>query len=108
MSSRKVKIVGAIKADMDSDAMLITDFGTIIRFSIDEISTISRNTKGVRVVRLKDGETLVGFTLVPKADDPFDDEEDGEATGNPEAVDRSQNEGTDSAAEVGSSEPESE
>ena len=35
--------------------MIISDGGTIIRMHCDEISRIGRNTKGVRLMRLKDG-----------------------------------------------------
>ena len=37
------------------DVMIISDGGTIIRMHCDEISRIGRNTKGVRLMRLKDG-----------------------------------------------------
>ena len=38
------------------DVMLISDNGIIIRMHCDSISHIGRNTKGVRLMRLKDGE----------------------------------------------------
>ena len=37
------------------DVMIISDGGTIIRMHCDSISRIGRNTKGVRLMRLKDG-----------------------------------------------------
>ncbi len=37
------------------DVMLISDGGTIIRMHCDSISHIGRNTKGVRLMRLRDG-----------------------------------------------------
>lgn len=39
----------------DDDVMVISDGGTIIRMHCDSISKIGRNTKGVRLMRLKDG-----------------------------------------------------
>ncbi len=39
----------------DDDIMIITDMGTIIRMHCDAISTIGRNTKGVRLMRIKGG-----------------------------------------------------
>ena len=40
----------------DNDVMLISDNGTIIRMHCDTISRIGRNTKGVRLMRLRSGE----------------------------------------------------
>ena len=39
----------------DDDVMIISDGGTIIRMHCADISHIGRNTKGVRLMRLKDG-----------------------------------------------------
>lgn len=40
----------------DDDVMMISDGGTIIRMHCSDISTIGRATKGVRLMRLKDGQ----------------------------------------------------
>ncbi|MBI5515271.1 MAG: DNA gyrase subunit A [Deltaproteobacteria bacterium] len=40
--------------------MVITDRGQIIRTSVDEIRVAGRNTQGVRVIRLDEGEKVVG------------------------------------------------
>ncbi|MBE7088282.1 MAG: DNA gyrase subunit A [Clostridiales bacterium] len=39
----------------EDDVMIISDTGTIIRMHCDSISKIGRNTKGVRLMRLKEG-----------------------------------------------------
>jgi DNA gyrase subunit A len=39
----------------DDDVMIISEGGTIIRMHCEDISTIGRATKGVRLMRLKDG-----------------------------------------------------
>ena len=39
----------------EDDIMIISDGGTIIRMHCDSISRIGRNTRGVRLMRLKDG-----------------------------------------------------
>ena len=39
----------------EDDVMIISDGGTIIRMHCDSITQIGRNTKGVRLMRLKDG-----------------------------------------------------
>ncbi|MCO5144362.1 MAG: DNA gyrase subunit A [Oligoflexia bacterium] len=51
-----ISIHGVSNAD---DLMLISDKGQIVRIHIRDISTMGRNTQGVRLVRLKEGEKLV-------------------------------------------------
>jgi DNA gyrase subunit A len=41
------------------DLMIISDKGQIVRIKIKDISTMGRNTQGVRLARLKEGEKLV-------------------------------------------------
>ena len=47
------------------DVMLIADNGIVIRMSAAEISKISRNTKGVRIMRLKGDGRIVSVSVVP-------------------------------------------
>ncbi|MEC8331014.1 MAG: DNA gyrase C-terminal beta-propeller domain-containing protein, partial [Pseudomonadota bacterium] len=57
-------IVGAAQ-DADGDEIkLISDKGTLERTRVDEVSVQGRNTQGVRLIRLKDGEKLVGLEAV--------------------------------------------
>jgi DNA gyrase subunit A len=46
------------------ELMLITDQGTLVRTRGDEVSILGRNTQGVRVIRLKQGEKLVGLERI--------------------------------------------
>ena len=57
--------VAGIRAVRDSDSlMFITANGMLVRISASDISTIGRNTKGVRVVNLKDGDRLIAAARV--------------------------------------------
>jgi len=56
--------------------MLISDGGTLVRTPVSEVSVIGRNTQGVRLISLSDGELLV--SVEPVADT-------GETSENPEA-----------------------
>ena len=38
--------------------MVITNHGTLVRTSIESISQLGRNTQGVRLIKLSDGEKL--------------------------------------------------
>ncbi len=51
----------------EDDIMIISDGGTIIRMHCSDISTIGRATKGVRLMRLKDGK--VATVAVTERDD---------------------------------------
>ncbi|MCX6768936.1 MAG: DNA gyrase subunit A [Candidatus Micrarchaeota archaeon] len=49
----------------DEDAILTTASGMLIRVPVKEISTVGRNTLGVRVIKLREGEKASSFTTVP-------------------------------------------
>ncbi len=73
-------VVGA-HAVHDNDAlMLITERGQMIRISVGDIRTISRNTQGVRLISLSDNDRLVSATRVEPEDDAVVDEEISEET----------------------------
>ena len=44
--------------------MLISSTGTLVRTPVDEISVLGRNTQGVRLIRLADGERLTGIERI--------------------------------------------
>jgi DNA gyrase subunit A len=76
MSERNGPLVGAVQVFEGDDLMLISDQGTLVRTRTDEVSILSRNTQGVRVIRLKEDEHLVGVQRVDEEDEelPLDDE----------------------------------
>ncbi len=58
-SERNGKIVGAVQVQNDDEIMMITDNGTLVRIAVVEVGEMSRNTQGVRLIRLTKGEKLV-------------------------------------------------
>jgi DNA gyrase subunit A len=56
--------------------MLITEKGMIIRLNTKDISTIGRNTQGVRLIQLDDGDHLVSMARLAERED----EEEGGPT----------------------------
>ena len=56
----------------EDDIMIISDGGTIIRMHCSDISTIGRATRGVRLMRLKDGQ--VATVAVTERDDEVETE----------------------------------
>lgn len=63
-SDRNGPIVGAAQVADGDEIMLISDKGTLVRTRVGEVSVQGRNTQGVRLIRLKDGEKLVGLEAV--------------------------------------------
>jgi DNA gyrase subunit A len=53
-------VVGAVRVHADDQLMLVTDSGRVIRIAADSVPiTLSRAVKGVRLMRLEEGEKLV-------------------------------------------------
>jgi DNA gyrase subunit A len=68
-SLRNGAIVGAVQVFDGDEIMLISDKGTLVRTRVDEISVQGRNTQGVRLIKLKEGETLVGVVRVEEPEE---------------------------------------
>lgn len=51
------------------DLMIITNNGQVIRTKISGISLLGRNTQGVRLINLKDGESVVAVEKIAESDD---------------------------------------
>jgi DNA gyrase subunit A len=58
-SKRNGKVVALQAVQSNDDLMMITANGMIIRTGLDEIRSIGRNTQGVRLIKLKEGDKLV-------------------------------------------------
>ncbi|MBF0118865.1 MAG: DNA gyrase subunit A [Desulfobacterales bacterium] len=58
-SERNGKVVAILLVEEDDDIMLITDRGKIVRTPVKGISVISRNTQGVKLIGMEEGEKLV-------------------------------------------------
>ncbi|MBI3017355.1 MAG: DNA gyrase subunit A [Deltaproteobacteria bacterium] len=72
-TDRNGRVVGMIEAPDESDVMIITDQGQVIRMQAKGISVIGRNTQGVRLINLSEGERVVAVAPVVEKDD--EDEE---------------------------------
>jgi len=54
------------RAVSDSDEIVVmTGSGVVMRTRVDEVRTIGRGTKGVRIMRLDDGDRVIGVAFVP-------------------------------------------
>jgi DNA gyrase subunit A len=81
LSERNGSLVGVAQVGSGFEVLLISDQGTMVRTRVDEVSTLGRNTQGVRLINLSEGESLVGLASFdePELDEPELDELEGDA-----------------------------
>jgi DNA gyrase subunit A len=63
-TERNGLVIGAALVKEDEEVLLISDKGTLVRTPVREISVIGRNTQGVRLIQLSQGESLVAMAPV--------------------------------------------
>jgi DNA gyrase subunit A len=63
-SKRNGAMVGAIQVTDEDEIMLISSSGTLVRTGVNDISTQGRNTQGVRLIRVAEGDRLVGLDRI--------------------------------------------
>ncbi len=63
-SERNGDVVGAVLVRDEDEIMLISNGGTLVRTRVNEVSTMGRNTQGVRLINLHSEERLVGVERV--------------------------------------------
>jgi DNA gyrase subunit A len=68
-SERNGRMVAALQVRVEHELMLISSSGTLVRTPVGEISVVGRNTQGVRLIRLDDGERLIGIERIDMLDD---------------------------------------
>lgn len=90
-SERNGKVVAIKMVEEDSDLMFITDRGKLLRTRVKNIRTIGRNTQGVRMMVLEDGELIVSVAKLAEKEEEIDDsapiEETAEETTTPDSED---------------------
>ncbi len=63
-SARNGQLVSVVDVNDNDETVLISDQGTMVRIRVDEIPVQGRNTQGVRLIRVKDDEALVGVAVI--------------------------------------------
>jgi len=72
-TERNGKTVGALQVADEDEIMLISSNGTLVRTGVEDISVMGRNTQGVRLIRVEEGQRLVGLARIESIED--EDEE---------------------------------
>jgi DNA gyrase subunit A len=65
-SERNGPVVAVAKVTDLDEVMLTTSSGMVIRTKIDEIRPIGRNTQGVRLIRVEDGDAVSSLAKLPR------------------------------------------
>jgi DNA gyrase subunit A len=80
VSERNGLVVGAIQVDESKEIMLISDKGTLVRTRASEVSTVGRNTQGVRLIRTAEDELVVALQRIDEVEQEILEDLDGEST----------------------------
>ena len=62
----------------DEDLIITTNNGIVIRLDVSKISTLKRNTQGVRLMSLKDGQFVTSVTVTEKVEEDLENNESNE------------------------------
>jgi DNA gyrase subunit A len=66
-STRNGKVVAILSVKEDTDLMIVTKNGKIIRLESAEIRQAGRSTQGVRLVRMEDDDQVAAASVIPEA-----------------------------------------
>ena len=76
LSDKTGVVVGATVCKDDDEIMLINNSGVAIRVNVADISTTSRSTMGVKVMRTLDEEEVVAIAKIPASEKLEDDNDE--------------------------------
>lgn len=68
-----------VTKDSQDDMVIVTQNGILIRQKVAEVSVIGRNTQGVRLINLDDGDQVIDVAQVVNQDEEETDGEEGES-----------------------------
>lgn len=74
MSARNGALIGAVQVFDGDEVILISDQGTLVRTRISEVSVLGRNTQGVTLIKVQEGEKLVQVARVAETMEEDTDE----------------------------------
>jgi DNA gyrase subunit A len=64
INERNGEQIGAVLVRPGDEIMLITEAGTLVRTAVDGISMLGRNTQGVKLINLGEGQQLAGIERI--------------------------------------------
>ncbi|MCI5167350.1 MAG: DNA gyrase subunit A, partial [Candidatus Electrothrix sp. GM3_4] len=73
-SERNGKVVGALQVMDEDQVMLIANSAKVIRLPMDSMRIIGRNTQGVKMINLNEGEKVVALSMLARNNDDMEDD----------------------------------
>ena len=70
---RDIPLSASFPVEDADQIMAVTDGGQLIRFPVDTVRIASRSSRGVRLIRLNEGENVVAVVRIPDAGDEDDE-----------------------------------
>jgi DNA gyrase subunit A len=64
ITDRNGRMVGALQVSLEDEVMLMSQNGALVRTPVKDISVVGRNTQGVRLIRLEEGDQLCGLDRI--------------------------------------------
>lgn len=99
---RDIPLSASFPVEDADQIMAVTDGGQLIRFPVDTVRIASRSSRGVRLIRLNEGENVVAVVRIQDAGDDGEEDIDPDALPAPDSSpDSGTDSGTDSAPESG-------
>ena len=68
-TERNGNVVTSLSVVSGDEVMLMTSGGMLVRIPVDPIRPIGRNTQGVRLIRVNQGDRVIGAELVEAEED---------------------------------------
>jgi len=85
-TERNGQLVAATQVTTANELMLMSSGGTLVRTPAGEVSVLGRNTQGVRLIRLDEGERLIGVEAVDPEPEGANGGEEGSEAAPPEGA----------------------
>ena len=73
VTAKNGPVIGLKMVRSDNDLMIITNAGVAIRIRVKDISTLGRNTQGVRLINVREGEEVATVALAAQTEEDKED-----------------------------------
>ncbi|MBS0613999.1 MAG: DNA gyrase subunit A, partial [Proteobacteria bacterium] len=88
LTERNGAMVGALQVSLDDEIMLMSQSGVLVRTPVSNVPIVGRNTQGVRLIRLEEGDRLSGLERIDglareDGEDAAESPEGGDEPGEP-------------------------
>jgi DNA gyrase subunit A len=80
VTERNGPVVGIVLVETEDDVMLVTSRGKVIRTPVAQISELGRNTQGVRIIKMGEGERVVAVARLVEDSDEGNASDEGDGT----------------------------